>query len=85
MKNVMNCSLMIIMLVSHSVIRTQEPEEQFSFAQIPKPHSYYVEQAELWWQEIEKNQNDENIAQTTSDKTRPRGTHIIAGAVRQCQ
>jgi len=37
----------------------QNPEKQISFAQESKPHSYYVEQAELWWKEIEKDKTDE--------------------------
>lgn len=38
----------------------QTPEKQISFAQESKPHSYYVKQAELWWQEIEKDKTNEN-------------------------
>ncbi len=37
----------------------QKPENQISFAQESKPHSYYVEQAELWWKEIEKAKTNE--------------------------
>lgn len=35
------------------------PEKQISFARANKPHSYYVKQAELWWQEIQKDKNSE--------------------------
>lgn len=34
-------------------------ENQISFAQAPRPHSYYVKQAELWWREIEKDKTNE--------------------------
>ena len=37
----------------------QKPEKQISFAQESKPHSYYVEQAQLWWKEIEKDKTNE--------------------------
>lgn len=36
------------------------PEKQISFARENKPHSYYVRQAELWWNEIKKDSVSEN-------------------------
>lgn len=38
----------------------QKPEKQISFAQESKTHNYYVKQAELWWQEIEKDKHSED-------------------------
>lgn len=35
-------------------------EPQISFAKENRSHSYYVEQAELWWKEIEKDKTSEN-------------------------
>jgi hypothetical protein len=37
----------------------QKPEKQISFALEEKSHDYYVQQAELWWKEIEKNSSSE--------------------------
>ena len=34
-------------------------DKQISFAQESKPHSYYVKQAELWWNEIAKDKTNE--------------------------
>jgi hypothetical protein len=40
---------------------SQIPEKQVSFSVSSKPHEYYVKQSELWWKEIEKNnQSEEN-------------------------
>jgi hypothetical protein len=36
-----------------------KPEKQISFARENKPHSYYVRQAELWWEEIKKDSTSE--------------------------
>ncbi len=60
MKYIINGLVLFILITSQCIIHAQVPEEQFSFAQVPKPHDYYIEQAELWWKEIEKNQQDEN-------------------------
>jgi len=49
-----------ILFTSNSLAEEKKPEKQVSFAQIPKAHLVYVEQAKLWWKEIEKNEKDEN-------------------------
>lgn len=51
--------LIINLLLIPVFIFGQKPENQISFAQESKPHSYYVEQAELWWKEIEKDKTIE--------------------------
>lgn len=38
----------------------QKPEKVYSIAKVDKPHEYYVQQAELWWKEIEKNKSNED-------------------------
>lgn len=37
-----------------------KPEAQISFAKEKKPHSYYVKQGELWWDEVVKSPKSEN-------------------------
>ena len=39
--------------------KNNQPEKQISFALENKPHSYYVNQAKLWWKEIEKDSTAE--------------------------
>ncbi len=54
-------SCIIFIFISWSLItQAQKPEEIYSIARVLKPLSFYVSQAELWWQEIEKNQKNEN-------------------------
>ncbi len=48
------------LLIVSATIVGQTPEKQKSFALESKPHSYYVEQSELWWKEIEKNIHSED-------------------------
>ncbi|MCJ7812872.1 hypothetical protein MUP95_06095 [bacterium] len=60
MRNHKNCFLPIILMILYSIVWAQKPEEQFSFAEVSKSHTYYVTQAELWWKEIEEDQQDEN-------------------------
>ncbi|RQH17655.1 hypothetical protein, partial [Okeania hirsuta] len=35
------------------------PEKQISFAKENKSHTYYVKQAELWWEEVQKDKHSE--------------------------
>ena len=35
------------------------PEKQISFAREKKTHNYYVKQAELWWGEVQKDEESE--------------------------
>ncbi len=43
-----------------AVLPAQEAEQQISFARESRPHSYYVQQAELWWRELEKDRRSES-------------------------
>lgn len=56
MKQIVVLAFICIQIVAFG----QKPEEIYSFAKVYKPHSYYVEQAELWWKELEKNMQNEN-------------------------
>lgn len=49
----------LIVLFSISLLRAQEPEVVNSIAKEYKPHSFFVNQAELWWKEIEKDNKNE--------------------------
>ena len=52
--------LFVIPLLIFSItLFGQKSENQVSFAQESKAHSYYVEQVELWWKEIEKDKTNE--------------------------
>jgi hypothetical protein len=42
------------------IVSAQKPEKIYSSVKVYKPHSYFVQQAEQWWKEIEKNKSDEN-------------------------
>lgn len=55
----MNRLYLIGFFILPTFIFGQKPEKQISFAQESKPHSYYVEQAQLWWEEIEKDKTNE--------------------------
>lgn len=59
-KQTMKIIFAIILLVPIMSIG-QTTEQQISFAQESKPHSYYVEQAELWAKELAKDSFSENI------------------------
>ena len=51
--------LFLIAFLSFNHILAQKPEAVYSIAKELKPHSFFVEQAELWWNEIEKNEKNE--------------------------
>lgn len=51
--------LFLIVFLSTNHILAQKPEAVHSIAKEKKPHSFFVEQAELWWNEIEKNEKNE--------------------------
>ena len=67
----------LIFIYGSLTAQAQKPEKIYSVARVAKPHSYYVIQAALWWQEIEKNGKNEKAwynyykanryAKTTSD------------------
>lgn len=54
--------LVFLVLFSTSILaqEIEKPEPQISFAKEKKPLKYYVRQAELWWEEIQKNKKSEN-------------------------
>jgi len=49
-----------IILVFCVAINAQKPEKIYSIAKVAKAHDWYVNQAELWWKELEKNKKDED-------------------------
>lgn len=51
---------LIVSLLNYTDLDSQIPEHQISFAMESKPHSYYVEQAELWAKELAKDSLSEN-------------------------
>ncbi|HET6766408.1 MAG TPA: hypothetical protein VFH08_03380, partial [Chitinophagaceae bacterium] len=51
--------LFTINSLGQSTLTIDKPEKQISFARENKPHSYYVRQAELWWNEIKKDSTSE--------------------------
>ena len=55
----MRYKILIALLFIPAFLFGQKPERQISFAQESKSHSYYVQQAELWWKEIEKDKTNE--------------------------
>ncbi|MBP8851180.1 MAG: hypothetical protein KBG80_11575, partial [Breznakibacter sp.] len=50
----------IILLVNILIVRSQEPEQVKSIAKVPMPNEWYLKQAELWKNEIDKNPKNEN-------------------------
>lgn len=56
----MKTSLSILLLIFTNLVFAQKAEEVHSFAKVNKPHSFYVEQAELWWKVLEKDKKQEN-------------------------
>lgn len=53
-------TLLFLNLLFSQFVLAQTPEPQISFAQEFKSTGYYVEQAELWWAELEKDSSSEN-------------------------
>jgi hypothetical protein len=49
----------LIFIYGSLAAHAQKPEKIYSVARVAKSHSYYVSQAALWWQEIEKNGKNE--------------------------
>ena len=52
--------LLVIFIGYSGLLTAQKPERIYSIAKVFKPHEYYVQQAELWWKEIDKNKSNEN-------------------------
>lgn len=42
-----------------TIVKAQKPEPVHSIVKQDKPHEFFVEQAEQWWKEIEKNNKNE--------------------------
>lgn len=49
----------LILILGFLPLNAQKPEVVYSIAKELKPHSFFVEQAKLWWKEIEKNEKNE--------------------------
>ncbi len=52
-------SVLFLSCATGNTKKDNRAEKQVSFALENKPHSYYVEQAKLWWEEIEKDSTSE--------------------------
>lgn len=52
-------NLILILFIGFIHLNAQKPETVYSIAKEDKPHSFFVNQAELWWKEIEKNEKNE--------------------------
>lgn len=52
--------LIALAFVASLGTHAQKPEKIYSIAKVDKPHEYFVNQAELWWKEIEKNKTNED-------------------------
>ncbi|MBN1186932.1 MAG: hypothetical protein JXB49_31940 [Bacteroidales bacterium] len=50
---------LLISVIFFNPAGAQKPEKIYSIAKADKPHSYFVEQAELWWKEIEADESNE--------------------------
>ncbi len=48
----------MVLIMQTAILNAQTPEEIFSFAKVSKPHEYYIQQAELWWKVLEKDQTN---------------------------
>lgn len=60
MKNMRKVVLISIIFIGYiCTIAAQKPEKIYSSVKVYKPHTYYAQQAELWWKEIETNKSDE--------------------------
>lgn len=59
MKKTYSAIITLLLLFLGQSANAQKPEKQISFAQETKPLSYYVQQAELWYKEIEKDSTSE--------------------------
>ena len=53
-------SLCLLFGFGLGLVLAQKPEKIYSIAKVDKPHQYYVQQAVLWWKEIEKDKTNED-------------------------
>jgi hypothetical protein len=51
--------LLFLLFLFPQIGKSQSPEPQISFVKESRPHSYYIEQAQLWWGEIEGDESNE--------------------------
>lgn len=51
--------IIIPLLIICLGLNAQKPENIYSIVKVGKPHSFYVEQAELWWKEIQQDKSNE--------------------------
>ncbi len=52
-------SVCLLLGLGLSVVFAQKSEKIYSIVKVEKPHEFYVQQAELWWGEIEKDKTNE--------------------------
>lgn len=57
MKHLIN--LILFTFMSCYFLSAQQPQPVYSVVKEDKPHSFYVEQARLWWEEVEKDRSNE--------------------------
>jgi hypothetical protein len=55
-----NIFLSLVLFGFTGVLNGQKPEKIYSIAKVYKPHEYFVQQAESWWKQLEKDKTDEN-------------------------
>ena len=55
----MKRTLYILLIILGSTAIAQKPEPVYSIAKEDRPHDFFVTQARLWWEEIEKNEKNE--------------------------
>ncbi len=53
--------VIVLLVLLPTLVLAQTAEQQISFAQESKPHTYYVKQAELWAQKLAKDSFSENV------------------------
>ena len=53
-------ALIILVLIGFLTAYSQKPEEIYSIIKKNKPHSFFVNQAKLWWQVTQKDKKNEN-------------------------
>lgn len=49
----------IAIAINITLLKAQEPEQVYSIAKVYKSHEWYLKQAELWWNRIQKDKKNE--------------------------
>lgn len=53
-------TLTLLVIIGFLTANSQKPEEIYSIIKVDKPHSFFVNQAKLWWQVTQKDKKNEN-------------------------